>query len=319
MKQPKVSVIIPVYRAEPYIEQCARALFDQTLDDMEFIFIDDCGRDRSMEILEEVLAEYPIRRQQTSIIRHQQNRGVSHSRQDGVDSAHGEYIIHCDPDDWMEREMYEKLYNKARDSNADMVLCDFDEGDSGNFVERIQYIPETKYDILQNICTSEFHTSLCNKLISREYIAKTGVRFDERISLWEDMTYLIPLLMGEGKFIKLDAILYHYRVVADSISHRRTQREIESTLVAADAISTYLSKIQRDREFEKIINLFKIKAKEAYLKNGNFNPRLWRLTFPDSHKKFFSFPISKGRKILYLSCMLHLDFVARLLMKQRKN
>ena len=122
---PKISVIIPVYKAEPYIERCVRSLFSQTLDDLEYIFIDDCTPDNSISVLKAVLDEYPNRRDQVKIVNHQHNQGVSQSRQDGFDATTGEYVIHCDPDDWIEPEMYELLYDKAKSGNFDIVGCDF--------------------------------------------------------------------------------------------------------------------------------------------------------------------------------------------------
>lgn len=123
--RPKVSIIIPVYKVEKYIERCVRTLFGQTLDSLEFIFVDDCSPDNSIELLKKVLNDYPNRLEQVKIIRHEVNKGVGKSRQDGVDAASGEYIIHCDPDDWVELDMYEKMYTKATDENVDVVICDY--------------------------------------------------------------------------------------------------------------------------------------------------------------------------------------------------
>ena len=110
----KVSVCIPVYGVEKYIEKCARSLFEQTMQDgIEFIFVNDCTKDRSIEILEQVLAEYPHRKEQTRIIHHEKNRGLVAARNTGLAYASGEYIIHCDSDDWVELDMYEKMYKKA--------------------------------------------------------------------------------------------------------------------------------------------------------------------------------------------------------------
>ena len=96
---PKVSVIVPVYNAEKYIERCVRSLYNQTLDDIEYIFVDDCTPDNSMEVLQKVMDEYPKRKLHTKIIIHTTNTGQSGSRKDGILAATGDYIIHCDADD----------------------------------------------------------------------------------------------------------------------------------------------------------------------------------------------------------------------------
>jgi glycosyltransferase involved in cell wall biosynthesis len=125
MNIPKISIIIPVFRVEKYIERCVRSLFEQTLDDIEYIFINDCTPDNSMMILSNLIEQYPYRKSQVKIIHHTINKGVSAARNAGLKTATGEYIIHCDSDDWVEKDMYESLYDKAIAEDADMVGCDF--------------------------------------------------------------------------------------------------------------------------------------------------------------------------------------------------
>ena len=93
--QKRVSVCIPVYGVEKYIERCARSLFEQTMTDgIEFIFVNDCTKDNSIEILEKVLEEYPHRKEQVKIIHHEKNRGLVAARNTGLEHATGDYIIH---------------------------------------------------------------------------------------------------------------------------------------------------------------------------------------------------------------------------------
>lgn len=107
---PKVSVIIPVYGVEKYIERCARSLFEQTLEDMEFIFVDDSTRDNSIDILLEVINEYPQRKNQIKILTHEVNKGLPAARQTGIKAAKGDYIAHCDSDDWVTPNAYQEMY-----------------------------------------------------------------------------------------------------------------------------------------------------------------------------------------------------------------
>ena len=111
---PKVSICIAVYNVEKYIEQCVRSLFEQTLDDLEYIFVDDASPDASIDVLLRVLEDYPHRKNQVKLLRHETNQGVAVARKDAIAAATGEYIIHCDPDDWVDLDMYEKLYVKAK-------------------------------------------------------------------------------------------------------------------------------------------------------------------------------------------------------------
>ena len=138
---PKVSVIVPIYNVEKYIERCLRSLFEQTLDDIEYIFINDCTPDNSMIILEKVLEEYPHRIKQVKIINHEQNQGQAGARTSGMKAMPGEYMIHCDPDDWVEVDMYEIMYAFANEINSDVVVCDFfHEFNGSTRIEKNEYI-----------------------------------------------------------------------------------------------------------------------------------------------------------------------------------
>ena len=140
---PKVSVIIPIYGVEKYIERCARSLFEQTLDDIEFIFIDDCSPDKSVEILKTILDEYKqiinTRKWAISIEKMPINSGLPAVRKYGVKMANGEYIVHCDSDDWIDSRMLNKMYQKGKEYNADIVVCDYFKSDGNNKLELCRF------------------------------------------------------------------------------------------------------------------------------------------------------------------------------------
>lgn len=230
---PKVSVIIPVYKAEPYIERCVRTLFGQTLDDLEFIFVDDCSPDHSIEVMERVLTEYPDRKSQVKVIRHEVNQGVSSARQHGVDAATGEYIIHCDPDDWVELDMYEILYSEANSKDADIVICDFYSHHDGTETIRTQK-PEklNGISVLEGISGRSFHKlhgSLWNKLISSA--CYTSAAFYTDINYCEDVALLFQILSNDLSISYLPEVLYHYRTdVPGSLVKQCDSSAIESDL-----------------------------------------------------------------------------------------
>lgn len=121
-----VSVIIPVHASERYIEQCARSLMGQSMQEgIEFIFVNDCSPDKTMDILQTVLQDYPLRKGQITIINHSRNQGAVQSRKDGALVASGEYVLCCDHDDWMETDMVERLYDATGNGHADIVECGF--------------------------------------------------------------------------------------------------------------------------------------------------------------------------------------------------
>ncbi|MBR1792919.1 MAG: glycosyltransferase family 2 protein, partial [Bacteroidales bacterium] len=105
---PLVSVIVPVYNVEKYIGRCAESLMKQTLQNMEFIFVDDCSPDESIEVLNQVIQRYPNRAHQVKIVRHDRNQGFPFARSSGIKPAEGEYVAHCDSDDWVDTGIYQK-------------------------------------------------------------------------------------------------------------------------------------------------------------------------------------------------------------------
>ena len=125
MTMPKVSFVVAVYGVEVYMEQCVRSLYGQTLEDIEIVLVDDCTPDRSMEIALRTLEEYPHRKEQVKVVRHEKNCGTREVRKSGIAVATGEYVINVDGDDWVEEDMAKSMYAKAKEVDADMVLCGF--------------------------------------------------------------------------------------------------------------------------------------------------------------------------------------------------
>lgn len=121
----KVSVIVPIYNCAQYIGKCVDSLMNQTLDEIEVIFIDDHSKDDSYNELLKSLAQYPERAKNAIVKQHEENKGVSRTRNEGIDLASGEFIAFCDSDDWMDKRMYEKMYQTAKAESAEIVICDF--------------------------------------------------------------------------------------------------------------------------------------------------------------------------------------------------
>ena len=162
---PKVSVIIPVYGVEQCIERCARSLFEQTLDDIEFLFIDDCTPDLSIQILNNVLKDYPSRVPLTKIIKMEKNSGQAAVRTKGLYLATGDYIIHCDSDDWVDKTMYEQMYSLAIKGNYDCVICGFTR--TNGVDSHVEHIENVKTTLFEDLLRNNLSLSLWNKMYSR--------------------------------------------------------------------------------------------------------------------------------------------------------
>ena len=221
MNTPKVSVIIPIYNVERYIERCARSLFEQTLNDLEYIFIDDCTPDKSVDILESVLKEYPHRIPQTQIIRLPQNIGLPSVRKKGISIAKGEYIAHCDSDDWVERNMYELMYNEALKNNYDIVRCLFTRCNE-TFSKKCYIIPAEIYTQKEKLLSYQLigydHSSHWDKIVSRKLFIDNVIVYPT-LNMFEDYVVTTQLIYYSNKIGYIDRVLYYYYQNPNSICH----------------------------------------------------------------------------------------------------
>ncbi len=134
---PAVSILVPVCNVSDYIERCAHSLFQQTFYDIEYVFVNDCTPDDSIEKLQKIIEQYPNRKPFVKIIHHDKNRGVAAARNTAIDNSSGKYLQHIDSDDWVELDMIETLYNKAETEQADIVVSDIlMEKKNGTFYEK---------------------------------------------------------------------------------------------------------------------------------------------------------------------------------------
>lgn len=223
---PKVSIIIPVYGVEKYIERCARSLFEQTLDDIEYLFIDDCTPDNSIEILKNVLEEYPHRKNQVIIHRMEKNSGQAAVRKWGMLNATGDYIIHCDSDDWVDVTMYEKMYNKAIEEGSDVVVCDFCRSDGINYGQTVRScFTNDIHTFLIEILYHKSTPSSWNKLIRRSVYNNSELKYPI-YPMAEDLTMISQIIYYCKSLSYIPEPLYVYYENQNSISNNVGEKQI---------------------------------------------------------------------------------------------
>lgn len=220
---PKVSVIIPVYGVEKYLKRCACSLFEQTIDDIEYLFIDDCTLDKSIEILYKVLEDYPQRKAQVVVHKMAQNSGQAAVRKWGMQNATGEYVIHCDSDDWVDINMYEEMYNKATEEKADVVVCDYTLHNGVKAQQRVKGCGSIIYqEFLQRLFFQKDSWSLCNKLFSRKLYNNDNIIYPKG-NMGEDMCMTLQLLSRCKKISYIPKDFYKYFINPCSITRKLTK------------------------------------------------------------------------------------------------
>ncbi|MEI8273801.1 MAG: glycosyltransferase family 2 protein, partial [Paludibacter sp.] len=214
---PKVSILVPVYNVSKYIERCARSLFEQTFQDIEYIFVDDASSDNSIDLLNNVLLDYPIRQKQVSILNNKKNQGVGISRNIAIDFSKGEYIAFIDSDDYIESNTIEVLYNFSVLENADIVVFDM-EIECNHHKEIISdKILVHKEENLKNILTEEISHNLCNKFVRSRLYKMNECRIPNGLNYHEDFYVCVRLFFYAEIIKKIDKVFYHY-VYTNSVS-----------------------------------------------------------------------------------------------------
>lgn len=202
---PKISVIVPVYKAEKYIHRCIDSLLAQTFKNFELLLVDDGSPDSSGEICDEYAhIDSRVR------IFHKENGGVSSARQYGTDNAIGEYIIHIDSDDWVEKNMLKDLYQKAITDNADMVMCDYYIDYANKSIQVKQAPAALDHKTVLKELFINLHGSCCNKLIKSIFYKDYGIKFPKNMHLCEDLYVITSILKHNIKITYIPAAYYHY-------------------------------------------------------------------------------------------------------------
>lgn len=282
---PKVSVIVPIYKVEKYIEKCAVHLLEQTLDCIEIIFIDDRGQDNSMVVLEETLKRYPERKDSVKIYINDKNMGLVANRQIGIKLATGEFITHCDSDDWVDKNLYETLYNKAKETNADVAICPFIWENTDSSVEiPIPKLPGTCKELLKNWYRFGVGMNHCNKIVRRSIAIKYDLVPYENTGAWEDASFMFRYFYYAGGLTQIDNAFYHYnRTNINATTYGVSRKGVDQMIHCAEILSDFF-KSQSDYEDYKMTCHAIQYAAKLDLVNSHFDwlKDFYRL-FPESN------------------------------------
>ncbi len=248
MSDIRVSVLVPVYKVEAYIERCAVSLFEQTYPCLEFIFVDDCTPDRSMDVLRETMARYPDRAGDVRIIRHETNMGLAAARKTGVDAATGEYIMFMDSDDWMEKDIIEKSLLAATESGADMAIANIVQHFKRQDVVVAQPKTETPQEFFHLVLSGDAPSNLFAKIYRNTLLKDHAYSRLQGISFAEDYLLLPQIVRHVSKIAYLDEALYHYDCRNSNTSSHIIADKTVDTMLAIQALFRSLFPDARSKE-----------------------------------------------------------------------
>ncbi len=270
MNNHKVTIITPIYNAEKYIEKCAVSLFEQDFENIEYIFVNDCTPDSSMGGVERVLEKYPNRKPNVKIIHHEENKGSGATRKTGIENATGEYTIQIDSDDWVELDMISELYKKAKETNADIVACDYFENTKGKDIYIKQnYEGLSPQEVVKEFYNGNIHSSMANKLIKRSLYTANAIYPPTEISWHEDMWLNTRLFtVAETLAYVPKAFLHYRRDNSYSTLHTLTNKHIEDFKFFATTTKSFL---QEHKVYHTYKTVFLCKVLEITMSLGRFS------------------------------------------------
>lgn len=229
---PKVSVIVPVYNVEQYLDKCLNTLVNQTLEDIEFVVVNDGATDNSKNIILDYKEKYPNK----IVYVEKENGGLSDARNYGMPYTKGDYIAFLDSDDYVELDMYEKLYNKAIETDADMVECDFYWEYPNKKVHDQNAIYKNESDMY-----SRPRVVAWNKLYKRDVLLNSGILFPKGLR-YEDVEFCYKMLPQLKKIELVSEPLVHYIQRDNSITSVQNEKTKDIFYILDNILAYYKQK-----------------------------------------------------------------------------
>lgn len=301
----KVSVIVPVYNANKYLQRSICSLMEQTLDDVEFIIIDDGSQDGSADIIREIVNTYPARINQVNLIV-RENRGVAATRAQGVDLATGEYIIHFDSDDWARLDMLELMYEKAKAEDADIVVCDYAKAYQNSVINIRESIHEQGLDCVNELLFERIDNANWNKLVRRSLYKLNNINFVSGLDMGEDFLVTLRLFLKAEKVAHMPFPLYFYNQENDcSLTKNHNEKSLNDIVKIIEYASIFINEEKLMSKFKPGIDHVKLNLRTQFIvcSQGQSDMALQGLRlYPETNYMLYKF---SGPKILLASYFLN--------------
>lgn len=239
MSKPTFTIIVPIYGVEKYIRQCADTVLGQTYKDIQFIFVNDGTKDRSMQVLEELIEEKYQHMRPHILIINKENEGLPAARKTGVEHATGDYILHVDSDDWIEYDTVERIAQKAAETDSDLICFKVFKEEA----KRTRVRGNRKYTIgqkdvfVRDIMTHKAYGYTVNKCAKRSLYTDNKVFF-ARYGMFEDVFLMTQLVYYAGSYAHIDAPFYHYRRT-NYESFTRQKRSVKRLYASRNMLDLY--------------------------------------------------------------------------------
>ena len=270
MDKYRISLIVPIYGVEKYIAKFAESALDQTYQDLQFIFVNDGTKDRSMEILRDLIANRYAHLQSRIVIVDKENGGLPSARKAGLDVAEGEYVLFADSDDWMETDAVEKVMAKADETDADIVYFDLikEYGNRTSYKREREYTGETKDDFIVNMFNYKSFGYTVTKCFKRRLYTENVIYFP-KLGMHEDIYLMSQIIFYAKSLAHIPEALYHYRKDnPDSFcAQDRLKRHVSSTTNLLDLYEHYRDNL-KGSPIERVAGSILMRAGQHSIMHG---------------------------------------------------
>jgi len=279
----KISVIVPVYKVpEIYLRKCIESLVEQNLKEIEIILVDDETPDDGGKICDEYAKKY----NNIKVI-HQKNQGVSVARNSGIEIARGEWVAFVDSDDWVEEDMFSKLYNVAKKSDSEIIICSTYVNYEEKQVENSFFKYETKkfegkekeevqLQLIAKGVNNYFPPEVgCGvpwgKLYKKEFIEKKKLRFIPNLVRMQDNIFNLYAFEEANSILYVNEFLYHYRKSNESVCNKYNEKVIEYFEKVNKQTEIFINKYNKSEIFKKALDIKIVMSFHSYFLLNFFN------------------------------------------------
>ena len=315
----KVSVLVPFYKVENYVGRCVESLFTQTYKNIEYVFVNDCTPDKSMEVINEMIDKYGLSSQCKMII-HDQNQGISASRNDCLDNMTGDYFLFIDSDDYINNDMVELLVEAAVKEKADISGCGYIEEYADHSVEHPQKYTNDHDEMMRAITLLTIKGVMWKLLVRSTIVTehRDEVRFIPNRNMVDDYLFCCQIFYYAQRFAGVDRCMYHWIQYNPNNYTHTTIFAVESQAAAIRKTEDFY----REKGVYEVVKDSLLQRKfvsklPLLLDKVCFDVKRWRSLFPESNFawKEMGFPI--GNKLIFILASSPLYHLVPFLIKIR--
>lgn len=297
----KVSILVPFYKVENYVGHCVESLFTQTYKNIEYVFVNDCTPDGSMDVINSYIEKYGVANQCKMIV-HEQNQGISASRNDCLDNMTGDYFLFIDSDDYIDKDMVELLVEAAVKENADISGCGYIEEYADHRVERPQRYTNDHDEMMRAITLLTIKGVMWKLLVRSTIVTehRNEVRFIPDRNMVDDYLFCCQIFYYAQRFAGVDRCMYHWiQYNPNNYTH--------TTIFAVESQAAAIRKVEEFYNEKGVIDIVsdelrkrKFISKLPLLLDKNcIDVKRWRSLFPESNDVWREMRFSKGNQWLF--------------------